>query len=260
MAFNTPKKTIAGFRKGFSYPLSSISFVWRHPALWPYIIIPFILNLSLFSLVAYFGFGYFQELVASQIPNTEAWYWFFLNYLLLALGAIVVLVMIFFSFTVVGAVIASPFNDLLSERCEMLLTGGIKEELFSLSTFVADAKRTVINQLKMVGMFVAGMLLLFMLNILPGVGSAIYAVLSVMWVIFFLVVEYTGYHIARKRLLFKDHRRVIYDRFSLMAGFGCALFCMLAIPLSQLVMIPLGVVGGTRMLIDEEVLTTVDED
>lgn len=255
------KEKNAGFSKGFWYPFSSVSFIKKYPTLLTYMIIPFLINITLFSLVVYFGFTYFQEMVLTQIPSSDAWYWFFLHYLLLAVGSLVVLVMIFFTFTVVGAMIASPFNDLLSERTEVILSGSKKEEFLSFATFIADARQTLKNQFKMIAMFVAGMLFLFMLNFLPVIGSMIYAVLSVLWVIFFLIVEYTGYVFARKRLLFKEQRQLIYSRFAMMFGFGCALFCVLAIPFFQFVIIPLGVVGGTRMLFDEGlVLKNTDGD
>ena len=248
------KRPKTGFSRGFRYPFTSISFINTNPGLATYIIIPFLLNVTLFSLVVYYGFGFFQEMVLSRIPDADAWYWFFLHYLLLALGIFVILMLVFFTFTVIGSLIASPFNDLLSERTEAALIGNKREELFSFSTFIEDAKRTLRNQLRMVGMFIAGMLLLLLLNFLPVIGSVMYSVLSVLWVIFFLIVEYTGYVFSRKRLLFKEQRHLIYSRFSMMFGFGCALFCILAIPFMQFVIIPLGVVGGTRMLFDEGVV------
>ncbi len=248
MSGNTKVKPITGFYRGFTYPFSSIGFLKSYPALLKYIVIPFCINVVVFCLVVYFGFSFFQETVLASIPQADAWYWFLLNYFLLALGVLVTLGLIFFTFTVVGCLIASPFNDILSERTEEILSGEIKEAFFSWSSFISDAKRTVLNESKKIGVFVAGMILLLLLNLLPGLGTMLYSVLSILWVIFFLIVEYTGYSLARKRMLFAEQRRLVLSRFTMMFGFGCALFCLLTIPFFQFMTIPLGVVGATRML------------
>jgi CysZ protein len=63
-------------------------------------------------------------------------------------------------------------------------------------------------------------------------------------------VEYTGYVFSRKFMDFQQQKHLIFSRFSLMLGFGTAVFCVLVIPFFQFLCIPLGVVGATRLLFD----------
>lgn len=243
-------KTKMGFIQGFIYPFSSLRFINQHPGLVRFILIPFLINVLVFCLVVYFGFGAFQGFVLSKIPHGDAWYWFLLNYFLIGLGMLVTLVLVFFTFTVVGSLIASPFNDILSERTEEILSGTKDKSTFSFPLFVKEARRAVSNEGKKIAMFVAGMLVLLLLHLLPVIGSILYSVLSVLWTIFFLVVEYTGYVFSRKRIEFSEQRNIILSRFSMMFGFGTAVFCVLVIPFFQFLCIPLGVVGATRLLFD----------
>jgi len=251
MAKNKTVGVVGEFGRGFRYPFSSISFIKGHPGLWAYVLVPFILNVLLFSGVFYFGFTYFQDMLANQVPAGGAWYMFILHYLLVVLAFLAGLVLVFFTFSAVGALISSPFNDILSEKTERIITEDEREELFSLRGFLDDSLLIFKNQLKSVGLFAGGMLLLFALNLVPGVGPLLYAILSAGWIAFFLVVEYTGYIVARRRLSFREHRRLIAGRSMMMAGLGLALLLILAVPLLQFVMIPLGVVAGTRVVLEE---------
>jgi len=254
MASQVIKQRLFGFSGGFTYPFSSFRFIRSHPVLYKFIIMPLLINLSVFSSVIYYGFNFFQNAILARIPQGDAWYWFLLNYFLVALGILLTLVLVFFSFAVVGSLIASPFNDILSERTELLLRGEISEEPFSWALFIKDAARTLTTESKKISLFILGMLLLLLLNLIPGIGSMLYSVLSFLWTVFFLIVEYNGYVFSRKRLTFAEQRRVILDRFSMMFGFGVGVFCILAIPFLQFLSIPLGVVGATRMIYDAKLI------
>jgi len=249
------KNPISRFRQGFFYPFRAFRFIKKHPRLYKYILIPFTINLSVFSLTIYYGLGFFFDLVSSYLPQGDAWYWFLLNYLFMTIAIIVTLVLVFFTFTVVGSLLASPFNDILSERTENILPGQTSDEPFVFKTFLEDSGRVLIVESKKISLFLAGMLLLLFLNILPVIGSLLYSVLSVTWTVFFLVIEFTGYVFSRKRLAFKAQRHIICQDFSLMAGFGLGVFCILAIPFFQFLCIPLGVVGATHLLYDTGAIT-----
>lgn len=242
------------FVKGFWFPFTSFSYVRRHPSLYPFIIIPFIINICTFSLVIYFGFDFYRELVLSRLPHGDAWYWLILNYFLLILAILVVLVLIFFTFTAVGSLLASPFNDVLSEKTELLIGGHVSEEPFALGRLLRDVRLTMVTEIKKIALFLLGMIVLLMLHLLPVLGSMLYPFLSVAWTAFFLVIEYTGYVFARKQLGFSAQRQIIFRHMPLMAGFGLGLFCILAVPFLQFFCIPLGVVGAVRLLAEAKEL------
>lgn len=240
--------SLVNFVRGFCYPFNSFAFVRRHPRLYAFIVLPVLINILCFCLVIYFGFDFYWRWVMSWIPQGEAWYWLILNYVLLLVAIVVVLVLLFFSFAAVGSLLASPFNDILSAKTELLLGGRAQEAPLSIVGLWRDAGLTMLTEAKKIGVFLVGMAALLLLHFLPLVGTMLYPVLSLAWTAFFLVMEYTGYVFARQRLSFKAQRQVVYRNAALMSGFGLGMFCLLAIPFLQFFCIPLGVVGAVRLL------------
>jgi len=120
------------FVKGFWYPFNSFLFIRKRPGLYPFIILPFFINLASFCLVVYYGFDFYRDQVMARLPHGDAWYWLILNYFLLLMAIVVVLVLVFFSFAAVGSLLASPFNDVLSEKTEHLLGGRGMDEPFAI--------------------------------------------------------------------------------------------------------------------------------
>jgi len=243
------KNPASNFSRGFIYPFRAAGFIKGHPRLLKFIIIPFLINVVILSLAVYWGLSFFNSVAVNYIPQGEAWYWAVLSYFLWILAVLITMVLVFFGFTVTGAVIASPFNDLLSEKTEEILTGTPNDEPFVFKVFIRDAMHTVLDESKKIFIFVILMLLLLPLNLLPG-GSLPYSVLTILLTIFFLVVEYTGYVFYRKHLTFRDQRRFIFSEKFLMLGFGTGVMGILAIPFLQFFCIPLGVVGATRLWYD----------
>jgi CysZ protein len=246
MPLSLKNNPVANFSQGFFYPFRAGKFIKSHPVLLKYIIVPFLINVVLLSLAVYWGLSFFNSIVVHYIPQGDAWYWLILSYFLWTVAVLMTMVLVFFGFTVTGAVISSPFNDILSEKTEELLTGIPNQEPFAIGVFLKDSMRTVLDESKKIIIFVVLMVLLLPLNLIPG-GTLPYSVLSVLLTIFFLVVEYTGYVFARKHLTFRDQRHFIFARKFLMLGFGTGVMGVLTVPFLQFFCIPLGVVGATQL-------------
>ena len=184
-------------------------------------------------------------------PQGEPWYWAALYWLVWTRAVLVTAVLVFFTFTVVGNLIASPFNDLLSERTEEVLSGQTNDEVFSIRQFLGDAWQTVMMEAKKMSVFVVIMLLILPLNLLPGIGSGIYTVLAVSLTLFFLSFEYLGFVMVRKRKFFSEQKSYIFARKFLMLGFSCGVMALLLIPFFQMLCIPLAVIGVTRLWCEE---------
>jgi CysZ protein len=241
---------VASFGRGFGYVFKAPGFLLKHPGLLRFVAIPFSINLVIFSLAVYFGLDLFNRILEQYLPQGEVWYLALLYYLAWVVAGLLTTVVVFFSFTVVGNLLASPFNEILSERIETLVTGEIENRPFALSNFVADSGRAMLVELKKQLFFIVGMLLLLLINLLPGFGPLIYAVLAPLFTLFFLVIEYLGFILMRKQLSFSRQHRYVLGRPLLMAGFGSAVFCLLAIPLVQFFCIPLAVCGATLLWCD----------
>ncbi|MDX9710471.1 MAG: sulfate transporter CysZ [Trichloromonas sp.] len=260
MVISAAVRPVGNFSRGFFSHWQSARFLLRHPSLWKYVLIPFLINLVVFSGSVYLGMDFFNDSVVQLIPRGEAWYWATLYYFLWIIAVAVTTVVVFFSFTVIGNLIASPFNDLLSERTENLISGQRDEEPFSLSTFGRDALVTLAVEVKKISLFVFAMLALLLLNLLPVFGSLLYSILAVLLTLFFLVVEYMGFVFSRKRLNFSEQRRYILARKTTMLGFGAGVLALLAIPFLQFACIPVAVVSATRLWCEEQDHSSAEAD
>ena len=257
----SPKKNfVVNFTRGFFAPFRSVRVLRSNPRLIQYILIPFLINTVVFSGAVYLGLDFFGSTVVEYIPQGEAWYWSVLYWFLWMVAVLLTAVLVFFSFTVVGNLLASPFNDLLSERTEEVLSGNINDESFSIGRFFRDALSTILLEAKKMWIFVVVMVLILPLNLLPGVGNSIYTLLAISLTLFFLCFEYLGFVLVRKRQFFREQKSYIFARKFLMLGFSCGVMVILAIPFFQLFCIPLAVIGVTRLWCEEEGLIHYDPE
>jgi CysZ protein len=239
------------FSTGFLYPFRAGRFIIRNSVLYKYIFIPFIISVAVFSMAAYGGLSVFDYFVTQHLPQGDIWYWLILKGLIWISAILLTIIVLFFSFTVLGNLIASPFNDVLSERSEEILAGEVIDAgPFSPILFIKDTGKILLNEALKMSLFVCCMLFLFALNLVPVLGAMLYVVLAFLLTLYFLVIEYTGFVFSRKRLTLKDQRKFIRKNKLLCAGFGCGAFILLAIPFVQLFSIPMGVVGATLLCYD----------
>lgn len=259
MVMQEKRSFAVNFSRGFFAPFRSVRLLRANPRLAQYILIPFMINTVVFSGAVYLGLDFFGHTVVEYIPQGEAWYWSVLYWLLWVIAVLLTAVLVFFSFTVVGNLLASPFNDLLSERTEEVLSGSVNNEKFSVSRFLHDALQTILMEAKKMWVFVVAMIIILPLNLLPGIGNSIYTILAVSLTLFFLCFEYLGFVLVRKRQFFREQRRYIFSRKFLMLGFSCGVMALLAIPFFQLFCIPLAVIGATRLWCEEEGLIKHDQ-
>lgn len=259
MMMQKQRSFVINFSRGFFAPFRSVRLLRQHLRLLPYIVIPFVINVAVFSGAVYIGLDFFGNTVVAQLPQGEAWYWAILYWLVWTIAVLVTAVLVFFTFTVVGNLIASPFNELLSERTEEALSGTSSEAPFSLRQFMLDAWHTLLMEAKKMWIFVVVMLLILPLNLVPGVGNSLYTVLAVTLTLFFLSFEYLGFVMVRKRKFFREQKDYILARKFLMLGFSCGVMAILAIPFFQLLCIPLAVIGVTRLWCEEEGLVRIEK-
>jgi len=251
------RTTVFGFARGFTYPFRAGHLLIAHPRLLVYVAVPFLINLVIFSLAVWFGIDRFDMLLASLTPETSAWWWPLVKYLLWLVAVLLTALAVFFLFAVIGNLVASPFNDILSGKVEKLLTGTVPE---ASGGFIRNSLHTLLDEVLKIAVFIGGLLLLLLLMLLPAVGPLLYSLLSMLWTALFLVVDYTSFIFARRNLSFADQRRFLRKRRLAALGFGLGALCLLAIPLLQFFTIPLGVIGAVQFWHDQVALDAGDKN
>ena len=112
------------FLKGFSNSFSGFNLIFL-PKIRRFVIIPLIINITVFSAAIYLLSQKMDAWIQSLLPSWLSW----LEWLIWPLFAATALLFVFYSFTLVANLIAAPFNSLLAARVEEHLTGKTVEQV-----------------------------------------------------------------------------------------------------------------------------------
>ena len=244
-----PPKPRPGLGVGFFSPWHGARFLLRHPQMIPLTIIPIVINVILFSVFFLLGLKYFGDWLNRLLPQSEAWYWTFLSFFLAIVLALVLLLIIVLTFTAVANILASPFNDALSSKTEALITGR-PEAPFSFRAALREAGRTIVEELKKIVFFLAVLVGLLLLHLLPLLGSFLYTIAFTLFTILWLGLNFLDYALARHNYRLGGKLKFVRLNLRPVLGYGLGVFAGLLIPVFNLVFIPLAVVGGTILYLD----------
>lgn len=236
---------ISSAAAGFSHPFKGVSFIMGKPRLWPFIAIPVGINVVLYGFSAWFVFSNLGGWINELIDRGEGFWWSVAFYLLATLASLVILIIGGYTFTLVGNLILSPFNDLISERVEWMVSGKPDGAAFSLKEVVGGALKAFLTALGRLGLYLGGFLALLLLLPIPVVGTMLYAVLAPLYSLFFLSWEFFDYPMDRHGFNFKRKRTLAFGNKGAFLGFGAATWLLTIIPFLGLILLPACVVGAT---------------
>jgi CysZ protein len=218
----------------------------RKPEIRAYVLMPALINFVLFGGLIWLGYAQFAPLVEwmmSFVPGFLDFLRWIIWFLITILSAIIV----FFTFTPVANIVAAPFNALMSEKIEALLTGNTMD---SNTTFIQLALSSVRSQLGKLFYIMLWSVALLLFSLIPLVNFAA----PVLWVIFgswLLSLEYLDYPMGNHKLEFSQQKRVLGARKGLALGFGGATMVLTSIPLLNFIVMPVAVAGATALWVEQ---------
>lgn len=242
---------VKGLLAGFVLPLHGARILWQTPKARRQALYPLLANLLVYALIVW-GACWLIGRINLQPVNWEFWWGLgaaladVVNYLLPVIKWLIcvpiLLFTCFFTFSFVGMLIASPFNDMLSETIEQRLTGQTpaastwKQMLRSLLISLYSTLRIVCKQ------GVCALLCLPLL-LIPVVGAA----LMFLVMAYFAGLGFLDVGMARNNLHYPHKMAAAKQRRWEVIGCGAAMQLLLLIPLAGLLVLPLGVAGGTLL-------------
>jgi CysZ protein len=230
-------------------PLSGVVYLLRglrliaQPGLRRFVLIPLLINIFIFSLLIWVGIDQFEVLMDRFLPSDESWLaW--LRWLLWPLFAIALLLVVFYTFTVIANLLAAPFNGLLAEQVEHYLGGKLPAQTGGFKQLAKDLLPALLSEVRKMFYFLLRAIPLLILSLIPGLNIAA----PFLWLAFgawFLALEYGDYPMANHGLLFKEQRRRLQQtRFTALA-FGGGLTLLMMVPILNFVAMPAAVAGAT---------------
>jgi len=112
-------------KSGLDYFFQGFDLISR-PGVRLFVIVPLLVNVLLFSAAFYYLFGQIDPLVkevTDWVPSSLDWLKDSLAYIIWPLAVLIILLFSAFIFGTLANWIAAPFNGLLAERIELILTG-----------------------------------------------------------------------------------------------------------------------------------------
>ncbi|MBK1640676.1 sulfate transporter CysZ [Chromatium okenii] len=211
-----------------------------------FVIMPLLINVLVFCVALYVGITQFATLMAhlhAQIPSWLQWF----DWLLWPLFLVLLLVVVFYSFSVVANFVAAPFNSLLAEKVELFLTGQPLVNNIATNTWVAELLPTLGAELGKILYSLKWVVPFLLLLFVPVIGP----ILWFLYTAWMLAVEYAEYPMSNHGLTFIELRDRLRQRRGMSVSFGGAVALLGMVPVINFIVMPSAVAGATAMWVRE---------
>ncbi len=221
----------------------------RHPKLRPFVIVPLVINIVIFGSLITWGLG---NLVA-WVDGWMAWLpeWLsFLEWILWPLIGIAVALITGYAFTAVALLIASPFNALLAEKAEELITGEPVAGLEGLGAALMSVPRGIFRELAKLIYYIPMALFVLIVSFIPAVN----AVAPLLWFLlgaWMMSLQFVDYPMDNHQRSFRDVRAAVARERLSSLGFGGLVAACASVPIVNFFVVPAAVVGATILYVEE---------
>jgi CysZ protein len=233
---------------GIGYLLHGFSLLTK-PGLKRFVVIPLLLNILLFSFLISLGSHFvavFIDHYVYLVPEWLRWLRWLMWIILFFVSAMIVV----YYFTIVANLISAPFNGLLSEKVEEILTGKKPTES-SLKDTIKDMPRALKREWCKIKYYLPRAIFLIVLFFIPAVSL----IASILWFVFscwMMAVEYVDFPMDNRKMVFAELPRYLRKHCLTSLGFGFAVVIASLIPIVNFTVMPAAVIGGTCMWLDKE--------
>ncbi|MDP5053628.1 MAG: sulfate transporter CysZ, partial [Congregibacter sp.] len=141
-----------------------------HPRLRAFVIVPLTVNVLIFGSLISWGLSNFVPWIDSWLAWLPSWL-SFLEWILWPLIGIAVALVTGYLFTAVALIIASPFNALLAEKAEELITGQPVQGLEGLGAALMGVPRGIFRELAKLVYYIPMALMVLVISFIPAVNA-----------------------------------------------------------------------------------------
>ncbi len=239
---------------GIGYFFQGLSLIFK-PGIRPWVLVPLLINIVLFSALIYFAWLYFpvaSEFFIAQVQGIlPDWAWLLelMQWIMLPLFFVLSLTVIFFGFTFVGNIIGGPFNGLLSVAVEKHLTGEKPVDASSGSLFKGIIS-AIAESIGKLFYYFKWAIVLLIISFIPIINI----VAPILWFLFaawLICLEYADVPLGNNNYNFSAQRKLLAEKRMLALGFGSTVTLVMLIPVINFFVMPTAVAGATAMWVHE---------
>ena len=146
--------------------------------------------------------------------------------------------------------IAAPFNGLLAEKVEQILTGEAMNDTGMLDV-VKDVPRTFGREWTKLKYYLPKAIGCLILFLIPVVGQTLAPVLWFLLSAWMMAIQYVDYPFDNHKIGFITMRDALKQRRGKCLSFGALVTLFSAIPVVNLFVMPVAICGATAMWVDQ---------
>ena len=232
-------------RTGTKYAWRGFKII-REPKIRMFVMVPLLINVALFSLGIVCVASGFNYVMQTFLPSWLDW----LRFILWPIFALASLVIVFYGFTILANLVASPFNGMLSAAVERHLTGQMDDQSFSWRLAGRELLRTIGSELRKILYFSIWAVPCLILFVIPGINI----IAAPLWFLFgawMLAIEYVDCPLGNHGQPFPVVKTVLSQRRRLALGFGASVMLLTMVPIINFIAMPVAIAGATALYIDE---------
>ena len=238
------------FLSGFGYAMKGLKLIFR-PGVRRFVLIPFIINLGLFGTAIVWGYGEVDAGLDRFLPGWLHW----LRWLLIPVFFITLSIIVFYTFTLIANLLGAPFNSVLSEKTEHLMTHQKNDAATGIWSLAKDIPIAIMAELKKLAYLLFWSIPLLILFLIPGLNL----LAPIAWTVFgmwMLALQYIDYPMGNHGLNFAAERQLLRQNKQLAWGFGAGILLITFIPVLNFLAMPAGVTGATALWVEKLSATT----
>ncbi len=234
-------------KTGFNYFLDGFKMA-LHPQIRKFVLLPLLANCLVIGGVLWYLFSNLQQWIDGWLSHLPQWLdW--LSFLLLPLFIVTILGVFSYFFSTLANFIAAPFNGLLAEKVEQVLTNQKTETTFTEA--IKDLPRIMKREWRKLCYTLPKVFGLFLLMFIPVIGQTVVPLLWLLFTAWMLAIQYCDYPFDNNKVDFDTMRMQLKQRQFNSYSFGILVSIFTTIPLLNLFIMPVAVCSATIMWVED---------
>lgn len=237
----------AQIKSGFDYFVMGWHLIMQK-GLRRFVIMPILLNTLLLGTMFWLFVSKISGLIdslMSYVPDWLAW----LSGILLLFSILMILVLFYFIFTTLSGFIAAPFNGLLAEKVEKMLTGESLADT-SFMDLLKDVPRMLKREWQKLLYSLPKFIGLFLLGFIPFLGQTLVPVIAFLFGAWMMAIQYCDYPFDNHKISFATMKFKLAEQRSQSLTFGTLVSLCTFVPILNLLVMPVAVCGATAMWVE----------
>lgn len=232
----------------------------QQPSVRPFVWVPLLINIVLFSIATYYGIRWVFDVVHSLDFHYDFVSWLdwlepivagmagLFGSILVVAGVLLVLFLVGSLFTMMTHIVASPFLGLLAEKVE----ASLRTPAFREQTLAQLAVRTLLRELRKLSYWLLRALGLGLISLVLWFIPGVNIINPILWYAFgawIMAMQYVDIAADNNGVPFPEVLAMLRKNRWQALGFGGAVMLVTSIPVLNLFIVPMAVAGGVTFFV-----------